>query len=122
MIKKALDTIHLSEPVRLKVLSLYEFGKDDLKLDQWYCSILWCPSQCYMRVQAASGFDHILYLRWRWDDPWGGYIVKHASSLPGMHSEYAEWSDDVLAEYDFAAEDVEGARAKLLEIWKETAK
>ncbi len=36
---------------------------------EWIENLLWCPSQCYRRIECC-GKLYTLYLRWRWEDPW----------------------------------------------------
>lgn len=44
-------------------------------LDAWQDRLDWNPSECYRRFQY-QGQTYRLYLRWRWQDPWQGYIIK----------------------------------------------
>jgi ABC-type glycerol-3-phosphate transport system substrate-binding protein len=39
--------------------------------------------------------DYVLYLRWRWQNPWRGNIVKNAYSEKSMFDVNAEWSPDM---------------------------
>lgn len=41
---------------------------------EWEDSLIWCPSQCELEVEH-EGAKYILYLRWRWSDPWAGSII-----------------------------------------------
>lgn len=41
---------------------------------KWSDDLIWCPSQCELEVEH-EGTKYLLYLRWRWNDPWAGSIV-----------------------------------------------
>lgn len=90
-----------------------------MPIGEWFDDMIWCPSQCYCRVQRG-GKDYILYLRWRWDDPWQAHIVKNAASLADMHIENAEWSEDLFEKGGiyFKDDEVEQAKTKLLELFE----
>src|SRR5579862_8435705 len=45
---------------------------------EWIESLLGCPSQCYLDVKDEENNPYVLYLRWRWDDPWAGRVYKTA--------------------------------------------
>ena len=73
---------------------LPEDDLEPLPVGEWFDELIWSPSQCYCRIQH-QGMDYILYLRWRWTDPWQAYIIKNADSLASMNNGHAVWSDDV---------------------------
>ena len=54
---KFLDWVGTLEP--------YTFNED----------LIWCPSQIYYFFED-SGQKYVLYLRWRWSDPWTAEVVK----------------------------------------------
>lgn len=41
----------------------------------WKDSMIWCPSQCEMRVSYNED-NYVIYLRWRWSNPWTARIIK----------------------------------------------
>jgi hypothetical protein len=87
---------------------------------EWFDELVWCPSQCYCRVQH-HGVDYILYLRWRWRDPWQAHVVRNADSLDSMNNGQAVWSGDVFEmhhEY-FRDVDLELAKDKLIRLFYE---
>jgi hypothetical protein len=86
---------------------------------KWFDDLIWCPSQCYGQLHW-QGIDYILYLRWRWHDPWQGHIVKNARDSRSMHQPEAVWSKDLFEERDlfFRDEELEQAKAALVEIFK----
>ena len=67
---------------------------EPLALGQWFDELIWTPSQCYYRLQH-KGADYILYLRWRWTDPWQAYVIRNAASLSSMNNGESVWSGDV---------------------------
>ncbi len=103
----------------MEVLLLTEFD-DELPVGEWRCSMLGCPSQCYRREQR-NDIDYILYLRWRYEDPWQAHIVKNAWGEDSMMVAGAIWSDDVFEQRNLFFGDamVEEAKAALLEVWQE---
>ena len=84
---------------------------EPLSIGEWFDELLWSPSQCYYRVQYNS-IDYILYLRWRWTDPWQAYVVRNASSLSNMNNGEAVWSGDVFEFHHVYFKDVELEQAK----------
>jgi len=104
----------------MKVLMINEF-QDEMELNKWYCSMMWCPSQCYKHVQSSDGTHYILYLRWRWEDPWQGTIVTNAYNESSMQNDDAEWSSDLLSAdfLYFEQHQTEGAKAAIEKLWRE---
>jgi len=39
----------------------------------WDIDLIWCPSQIY-KTFTVNQKEYIIYLRWRFDDPWEMYI------------------------------------------------
>jgi len=39
----------------------------------WDIDLIWCPSQIY-KTFMINQKEYIIYLRWRFDDPWEMYI------------------------------------------------
>ena len=103
---------------KVEVLMLSEFD-ESFELGRWYCSFLGCPSQCY-RVVRRDNIAHILYLRWRWEDPWQGHIIKNAWNEASMSADGAEWSADLLGGEGlyFEESQVEEAKEALISIWR----
>lgn len=97
---------------------------------EWDDDLIWCPSQCRCNVTASDGTKAVLYLRWRWDDPWTGDIIvgfhdgdgisTANSHIVGFEKVYVEgvwheqdigfWRDDQLDE----------AKAVLISIWEQS--
>lgn len=90
-----------------------------LSLNEWLCHMLRCPSQCYYRTQK-DGIDYVLYLRWRWDDPWQGHIFKgYVENDPFIGGTNEEWSNDLFASnhVQYSHDEVELAKTKLIELF-----
>jgi hypothetical protein len=68
--------------------------------------------------------DYVLYLRWRWQNPWRANIVKNAYSEKSMFDVKAEWSPDIFEQKRlyFIDEEFEQAQEKLIEILMESSK
>jgi hypothetical protein len=84
---------------------------EPLPVGEWFDELSWSPSQCYCRIQH-DGIDYMLYLRWRWTDPWQAYIVKNAASLAAMNRVEVVWSGDVFEQHQIHYDDVELEFAK----------
>ncbi len=41
----------------------------------WQDDLIWCPSQCYKKIEMG-GRQFVIYLRWRWNDPWTADLVE----------------------------------------------
>lgn len=41
----------------------------------WDESLIMCPSQCYLKIKYNGKF-YVLYLRWRWSDPWTANLIE----------------------------------------------
>jgi hypothetical protein len=93
-------------------------GAKSLPLEQWFDHLIWCPSQCYYHIQY-KGKDYILYLRWRWEDPWQAHVIKNAASLEALHGDKPAWSEDVflLNHVAFRDEELDQAKAKLIDLF-----
>lgn len=90
---------------------LPEDEMEPLPVKEWFDELIWCPSQCYYRIQY-HGIDYILYLRWRWADPWQAYVIKNADSLASMNNGQAVWSFDIFEIQHMEYRDVELKQAK----------
>ena len=84
---------------------------EPLPLGEWFDDLIWSPSQCYCHVRQ-NGVDYILYLRWRWTNPWQAYVIKNADRLSSMNKEHAVWSGDVFEMHHVHLKNVELAQAK----------
>ena len=81
----------------------------------WLDHLIMCPSQCYCHV-AHNRRDYILYLRWRWNDPWKGYVIEGADSTDLGNG---IWSQNLL-EGDrlfFREDELERAKSALVELF-----
>jgi hypothetical protein len=65
--------------------------------------------------------DYILYLRWRWTNPWQAYVVKDAANLDSMNNGQAVWSGDVFELHQVRLKNVEldMAKDKLISLFHE---
>jgi len=94
-----------------KLCCLPEDETEPLAVGKWFGELTWSPSQCYCRIQH-QGVDYILYLRWRWSDPWQAYVIKNAASLATMNRVDVVWSGDVFESHQIQFSDVELELAK----------
>jgi hypothetical protein len=94
-----------------KPLFFPEDETEPLPIGEWFDELIWTPSQCYYRLQH-NGVDYILYLRWRWTNPWQAYLVKNAASLAAMNRVEVLWSGDVFEQHQIHYSDVELELAK----------
>ena len=90
-----------------------------LPLEQWFDELIWCPSQWHYHIQHG-GKDCILYLRWRWEDPWQTHVVKNTASREDMHGDNAAWSEDIflLNHLVFRDQELDLAKAALIDLFK----
>ena len=102
---------------KLVTIPLYEFS-DVLQENTWYDSLIMCPSQCYYHV-VDDGLHYILYLRWRYDDPWHGYIIRGAANEKTMSNNLSSWSDNLFAMYglEFREDQLSVAKDALLDLF-----
>jgi hypothetical protein len=71
-------------------------------LSKWQDDLIGCPSQCYLTVEH-EGKKAVLYLRWRWQDPWQGHVIEDA---PPDELWEGKWSPDLFEKYNiFCRED-----------------
>lgn len=66
----------------------------------WKRDLIWCPSQLN-KTMTYNGREYNLYARWRWDDPWAGYILYKNSK-----NDKLLWSNELLSEYNFKDYDI----------------
>lgn len=53
-----------------------EISKNVFKtVKAWDDDLIWCPSQCYLNIEYL-GRHFVIYLRWRWSNPWTADIVE----------------------------------------------
>jgi hypothetical protein len=84
---------------------------EPLPIGKWLDELTGTPSQCYCHIQH-KGVDYILYLRWRWTDPWQAYVIKNADSLSSMNNGQAVWSFDIFEIQHIEYRDMELKQAK----------
>lgn len=91
-----------------------------LPLEEWFYELIWCPSQCYYRLHH-NGIDYILYLRWRWENPWQAHVVKNAASLNGMNEDGVIWSEDIfeLNHIQYTDDEIELAKERIINLFHE---
>ena len=91
---------------------------EPLPLEEWFDDLTWSPSQCYYRLQH-QGVNSILYLRWRWTNPWQAYVIQNADRLSSMNDGVAVWSGDVFEMHRVQFKDVEldEAKEKLIQLF-----
>jgi hypothetical protein len=89
-------------------------------LGEWFYELICCPSQCYYRLKH-KGVDYIMYLRWRWEDPWQAHVVRNAASLDEMHSDDAVWLEDVFALHHlhYRDDELELAKERIVSLFHE---
>ncbi len=90
------------------------FSEDEtepLPVGKWLDELTGSLSQCYCHIQH-KGVDYILYLRWRWIDPWQAYVIKNADSLSSMNNGQAIWSFDIFEIRHLEYRDAELKQAK----------
>jgi hypothetical protein len=96
---------------------LPENKSEPLPIRKWFYELIWCPSQCYYHVQH-NGIDYILYLRWRWENPWQAHVVKNAAILDEIHKDDAIWSENIfgLNHVQFRDDQIELAEEKIISL------
>lgn len=91
-----------------------------LPIDVWREELLGCPSQCYYHTQK-DGSDYVLYLRWRWEDPWKGHIFKGAKSQMDIFDVETERSSDLFEDnrFFFDVNQLDEAKSRLIELFEQ---
>lgn len=115
------DSAIMSRDAEIRVDLERQWAELDLGVEiHWEDDLIWCPSQCYAPI-TYNGVDYVLYLRWRWDDPWQGRIITHARTSGDMGKKHAEWSEDLFEQRGlfFRDEALDQAKAALLKIFLE---
>jgi len=82
-------------------------------LTGWKRSLIWCPSQLTKSIKY-KGKSYELYGRWRWDDPWSGYII-----IKDHRGRYKLWSEELLSEYNYVDYDIRKVEKTLDTLFKE---
>lgn len=90
----------------------------DMPIGVWLDDLIWCPSQCYKRVQDRDGNDYVLYLRWRHGDPWQGHIIEGAKNWDNWGHGWLEQDYFEQLNMHFVADDVDGAKEAIEQIWR----
>lgn len=86
----------------------------------WEDDLMWRPSQCYASMMYGE-VHYVLYLRWRWDDPWQGHVITNARTSSDVSKKHTEWSEDLFEQRGlfFRDEELDQAKAALLKIFLE---
>lgn len=59
----------------------------------WDIDLIWCPSQIY-KTFTVNQKEYRIYLRWRFDDPWGFFIDMEPIAIKDyLAEEYEELID-----------------------------
>jgi hypothetical protein len=97
-----------------------EFETERLSVGEWLDDLTWSPSQCYYFLQY-QGVDYILYLHWRWKDPWQAYVIRNAAGMDAMNQDPAIWSGDVFEMYEvrYSTKELKRAKEKILSLFYE---
>jgi hypothetical protein len=90
---------------------ILEDETETLTQGEWFDDLDWSPSQCYYHLQH-DGVDYILYLRWRWTNPWQAYVVRNTARIDAMNEDEVIWSGDVFEVHHVYYDDVELDLAK----------
>jgi len=78
----------------------------------WDIDLIWCPSQIY-KTFTVNQKEYIIYLRWRFDDPWEVYINDEAIDVYLMEEYKAEQYQDLM---DFVDNNID----RIVDQYKET--
>ena len=97
-----------------KVLNLTEIIRE--YVTGWSRDLIWCPSQLNKTIQY-NNTEYLLYARWRWDDPWTGYIIIRKTN--GIKIEQL-WSEELLEKYDYKDYDIRKVERTLDFIFRDT--
>ena len=83
----------------------------------WVDDLIGCPSQCYKEV-GPPGMKYVLYLRWRWDNPWQGHIIL-AKDRDHLTNDEAVWSEDLFEKNHlfFRENELEAAKEALYKLF-----
>ena len=82
----------------------------------WKRELIWCPSQLNKTIMYKNT-EYCLYARWRWDDPWSGYIVIRKDN--GINIEQL-WSEELLHKFDYKDYDIRKVERTLDKIFRDT--
>lgn len=80
----------------------------------WKRDLIWCPSQLN-KIIVYNGNEYLLYARWRWDDPWTGYIIIRKEK--GIKVEQL-WSEELLSQYNFKDYDIRKVERKMDKLFR----
>lgn len=80
--------------------------------EDWEDSLMWCPSQCYKRIEYKGRY-FVIYLCWRHQDPWTASIIEckdekfDLDNSLGWHDlEVKNWADTELDKLKKNAESI----------------
>lgn len=79
----------------------------------WADDLIRCPSQCYAEVAYPDGTPAVLYLRWRWGDPWQATIIKGIKRYDEVDGEWMR-----IEVPHFTHDELDEAKAALLAAWE----
>lgn len=97
-----------------KVLNLTEIIRE--YVTGWSRDLIWCPSQLNKTIHY-NNTEYLLYARWRWDDPWTGYIIIRKTN--GIKIEQL-WSEELLEKYNYKDYDIRKVERTLDSIFRDT--
>jgi hypothetical protein len=102
------------------LLYFLEAERELLSVGEWLDDLTWSPSQCYYFLQH-QGVDYILYLHWRWKDPWQAYVIRNVASLDAMNQDPAVWSGNVFEMYEvrYSAKELDLAKERIVSLFFE---
>jgi len=78
----------------------------------WDIDLIWCPSQIY-KTFTVNQKEYIIYLRWRFDDPWEVYVNDKGIDVYLMEEYKAEQYHELM---DFVDDNID----RIVEQYKET--
>lgn len=81
----------------------------------WKRDLLWCPSQLN-KIIFYNDTEYLLYARWRWEDPWTGYIIIRKEK--GVKVEQL-WSEELLEQYNFKDYDIRKVERKMDKLFRD---
>jgi hypothetical protein len=58
-------------------------------ISEWEDDLAWCPFQCYLQMIFEERY-FLLYLRWRYSDPWNATLIECDSDF-NIHNKKYEW-------------------------------
>lgn len=93
------------------LLTLTEYIRE--YITGWKRDLIWCPSQLNKTIKYHNR-EYTLYARWRWDDPWTGYILYKNSK-----NDKLLWSNELLSEYNFKDYDIRNVERTMDKLFRD---